>query len=156
MGIYGKLSSLSNNKYYSNNFSDVKSIVDSLPENELKYICNGTFKNSPFVIYREVMVINNLPVAFIEIYSFKNKFQGIIVLSTRYGEKYRHKGYMSELLSRSIQWAKKNKNIKELIYPVKTSNKSSISLAHKFEFSHPEEDTNPYDKIELTLDVNEK
>jgi len=140
-------------KYYSDKFSDVKSIVDSLPKNEMNYVCNGTFKNSPFVIYREVIVIDNLPVAFIDIYSFKNKSEGIIVLATRYGEKYRHKGYMSELLLRSIEWAKKDRNIKTLVYPVKSTNKTSIALAHKFGFSASEEDTNTSDRIELTLEV---
>lgn len=138
---------------YTNSFEDVKRIVNTLPKDELKLICNGSFKNSPYIVYREVLNIDNIPVAFIEIYNFNNSKSGIIVLACRYGTKYRQKGYTTDLLKRAINWAALNKDIDKLIYPVKTNNSKSINLAHKFGFSHPEEDTCPDEKIELELDV---
>ena len=52
---------------YSNKFKDVLSIVETLSEKEKNYICNGEFKDSPYVIYREVLLDNNVPAAFIDI-----------------------------------------------------------------------------------------
>lgn len=141
---------------YSDSFDDVMDIVDTLPKNELKYICNGSFKNSPYVIYREVLKVNNIPVAFIEIYRFDKGNIGTIVLASRHGHgnKYRRKGYTSEILKRAIEWAHQDNTINKLVYPVKLDNSKSMNLAHKFGFSHPEEDTCPDDKIELELIVD--
>lgn len=71
------------------------------------YICNGEFKDSPYVIYREVLLDNNVPAAFIDIYHFNKKDPAVIVLATN--ELYRNKGYASRLLKRAIVWSKKPK-----------------------------------------------
>lgn len=55
---------------YSEKFSDVMNIVNSLNNKDLLYICNGDFKNSPFVKYRKVLLIDSNPVSFIKFYLF--------------------------------------------------------------------------------------
>lgn len=45
-------------------------IVNSLNNKDLLYICNGDFKNSPFVKYRKVLLIDSNPVSFIKFYLF--------------------------------------------------------------------------------------
>lgn len=55
---------------YSEKFSDVMNIVNSLNNKDLLNICNGDFKNSPFVKYRKVLLIDSNPVSFIKFYLF--------------------------------------------------------------------------------------
>jgi hypothetical protein len=82
MGIYRDLlfdltsiQESSNKITYSNSFNDVKNIVNTLTDKELHEICSGTFKNSPYVIYRQVLKVNNDPAAFIDVYSIPQEMK---------------------------------------------------------------------------------
>ena len=126
----------SNTMTFSNNFTDVKKIVDELPENELMYICNGDFKNSPFVIYRECLLINGKPVSFIDIYQLPSmdNGNGAIVIATLPDKKYRNKGYSKLLVSRAIEFSKVSNKISQLIWSFKDSNTISKHMAESIGF----------------------
>lgn len=134
---------------YSKSFNDVKNIVDTLPRKELLYICNGDFKNSPYVKYRKVIKENDDPVAFIDIYTLPdmNKDSGAVVIACK--KKYRNKGYSSMLLKSAKKWAKDNGI--NLIYSVKKVNVSSRNLGKKHGFYIDDEDSCPDDTIEYHL-----
>lgn len=143
-------SSTNNTISFSESFKDVKSIVDSLSSKELHLICNGVFKDSPYVIYRKCILIGNDPAAFVDVYRLPSmdKYTGVIVIACK--SKYRNSGYASLLVNDMINWARKS-GMTALIWPVRVSNTASINLAKKFGFSHPEENTFQGDRIEYTL-----
>lgn len=126
----------SNTMTFSNNFTDVKKIVDELPENELMYICNGDFKNSPFVVYRECLLINGKPVSFIDIYQLPSmdNGNGAIVIATLPDKKYRNKGYSKLLVSRAIEFSKVSNKISQLIWSFKDGNTISKHMAESIGF----------------------
>lgn len=70
-----------NEKYsYSKLFSDVKNIVNTFSKTDLSHICSGTFKDSPYVKYREVLLVNKDPAAFIDVYSIPEEMEKMKVL----------------------------------------------------------------------------
>lgn len=75
-------------------------IVNSLTNEELLNICNGDFKNRPYVKYRKCLLINCNPVSFIEIYQLPNEEYNFIVLATK--KEYRGKGYANVLYNKMI------------------------------------------------------
>lgn len=68
----------SENIQYTSSFKDVKNIVDSLNKEDLNYICNGEFKNSPYIIYRNVLIYNNDPASFIDIYRLPEDRKSVV------------------------------------------------------------------------------
>ena len=111
---------------YSNSFNDVQEIINSLSKDELNRVCNGTFKNSPYVIYREVLLVSGEPVSFIDVYKLpKMKEDGVIVIATK--KKWRSVGLASKLVKRMKS---KNKG-KNFIWKTQEDNESSIALAKK-------------------------
>lgn len=109
---------------YSNSFTDVMKVVNSLPKNDLLRICNGRFKDSPYVIYREVLSVSGSPVAFIDVYKLPNMEEdGCIVLATN--PKWRGKGLASILVER-MKHAIGDKN---LIWKTQQDNHASLAIA---------------------------
>lgn len=115
---------------YSYSFDDVKKIVNSLSKKDLNKICNGEFKNSPYVFYREVLLINKEPVSFIDVYKLPNMEEdGVIVIATK--EKWRGVGLGTILVNR-MKAKLKNKN---LVWKTQRNNDASIYLAKKMKFN---------------------
>lgn len=141
-----------NNISFSRDFKYVKNIVDSLSEKDLYKICNGDFKKSPYVKYREVVLLNNDPVSFIEVYTLPsmNKRDGVIVIATK--DKYRSCGYANILINRMKS---KIKNIDKLIWKTDMNNINSRNLAKKNGFFNNKEDAYKDKKIEYAFQVNE-
>lgn len=124
-----------NNISFDSSFSLVKKIVDSLTKEELSHICTGEFKDSPYIIYREVLSVNNKPAAFIDIYSIPkemNKDEAVIVVACN--PKFRKNGYVELLVERAIPIIKKENKIKYLYWETDKSNKASSNIAKKFKF----------------------
>lgn len=128
---------------YSEKFSDVMNIVNSLTNEELLNICNGNFKNSPYVKYRKCLLIDCNPVSFIEIYQLPNEKYNFIVLATK--KEYRGKGYSNVLYNKMISEFQNPRHYKFMLR-VNKDNIVSYNLALKLNFKKINEtDT----KIEL-------
>lgn len=130
---------------YSDNFLDIINIVDSLTKKELLNICNGNFKDSPYVKYRKCLLIENNPVSFIEIYQLPNEEYNFIVLATK--KEYRHKGYSCILYNKMISEFQNYEKYK-FMWRVNKDNINSYNLALKLNFKKFNETDS---KIELIL-----
>lgn len=108
-------------------FSDVKKVVDTLSDKELNQICNGDFKDSPYVKYRYIYRENDKPVGFIDVYDIEGKGNGCIVLAV--DPEYRGNG-ISEKMVKTMEKNLPN-SIKSLEWKARLDNKSSIYLAKK-------------------------
>ncbi len=147
---------------FSNSFKDVKNIADSLTKEELSHICNGTFKNSPFVKYRRVVLINKDPAAFIDVYSIPkemNKDEAAIVCACK--RKYRGQGLIRTCYE-GLEAAVYKQGIRKLYWETTKTNKASSHLAISLGFSKGEDinnDDDNYVKIiymaELTNEIVE-
>lgn len=114
---------------YSKSFKDVKNIVDSLSKKDLGQICNGDFKDSPYIIYRNVLMYNGDPAAFIDVYKLDDSTNndGCIVIACK--PKYRGKGFPTQLVNKlkndkSFKWS-------HLIWECAKNNVASSTLAKK-------------------------
>lgn len=131
---------------FSKSFSDVKNIVNSLSEKDLNRICNGEFKNSPYVLYREILLYKKEPAAFVDVYKLPHmKEDGVIVLAAK--EKFRGKGFTGILVKR-MKDKLKDKN---LTWKTQKDNESSIKLAKKMDYEPVYESSN-LNAIELAVD----
>lgn len=155
---------LGNKITYSNYFSDTKDIVFSLSHNEKWYIYKGSksaFKPNKNTIYREVLKVNGVPVAYIELDKIKDMDRAVdVCIACKRDNKYRHKGYSSNLVARALEWAKINKDIDYVMWATGKINKQSIGLARKMGFKdspehilNPEEETYLKYWIEFKYDV---
>lgn len=157
-GLYDEFayeSSVSSSINYSDKFEDVKNIVNTLTDSELKNICNGEFKNSPFVVYREVLKSGNDPVAFIDVYQLPamKKNTAAIVIATKNNKKYRNKGYMTMLIERMFENIRiKHPEIDTLEWRTQTDNIASNKLAKKHGFTKSEKDTSS-DKVKYSISL---
>lgn len=119
-----ELSSVEKRKY-QNKFDEVKQIVDKLSKKELNYICNGTFKDSPYVVYRDIYYVGAEPAGFIDVYSF-DKDDANIVLAVL--KKYRNRGIARSLVI-DMEQKINVKSIKNLTWKTDLDNIASQNLA---------------------------
>ncbi len=120
---------------YSDSFKDVKDIVDSLSAEELHNICTGTFKDSPFVVYRKVVCVDKEPAAFIDAYSIPKemeKDEAVIVCATK--PKFRGRGLI-KLCYDGLEDTLRSKGIKTIYWETTKDNKASASLARSLGFT---------------------
>jgi len=133
------------------NFNDVKKVVDSLSEKELNYICSGTFKDSPFVKYRDIHYENGEPVGFIDIYvNPESKNKGSIVIAVK--EDARGKGIAKNLISKALKKTSSIKDLEVLEWKADNTNKESIALAQYFGFKF---ETKTSDRTIFSKSINE-
>lgn len=97
--IFHELTDAKKQKYRAL-YKDVKQVADSLSKKDLNYICGGTFKNSPYVVYRDVYYDKKKPIGFIDVYSIDQDDMHI-VLSVN--SDYRGKGIASKLVKEMEQ-----------------------------------------------------
>lgn len=125
-----------------NSYENVRKIYMLMPPREKKRIApNGDFIDSPYLIYRKVVVANNplhTPIAFAEIYQFdKTRREGEVVFGTN--PHYRQQGHGFFALLVAITWASKSEDIDTLIYRVDKNNKGSLAIIKKFNYPYVEE-----------------
>ena len=154
MSIYNKKA---NTITYSNDFKYVSEIMKSLSKKEINLMDGWSDEPSDHTVFREVLLVNNKPVAFVEIDQFKNSNnaspdEGFVGIACRGEKEYRRKGYTSMLLERAIKWAKRNKTISRLVYIVREENVPSKNLALKFGFKSSKTKMNT-GWLELYLEV---
>lgn len=157
MSIYGKQKPVTIT--YSNDFKYISEIMKSLSKKEIDLMDGWSNEPSSHTVFREVLLIDEKPVAFVEIDQFKSNpkanakdYEGFIGLACKSSPEYRRKGYTSMLLERAIKWAKRNKTISRLVYIVREENVPSKNLALKFGFKSSKTKMNP-GWLELYLEV---
>ena len=108
-------------------FERVLDIVNSLDDNELKYICNGKFTDSPYLIYRKVK-----EGSFIEVYNYNEEVKdehpirgnNILIVSS---PNSRRKGNADYLIKLALRECSGN----VFVYETDENNIPSIHLAEK-------------------------
>ena len=105
---------------FRSKFPDVKSIADKLDKDDLYRICGGDFKDSPYIVYRDIHYENNQPVGFIDVYSFDEQNMYIVLAILK---EYRGKGIAQKLVSKM----ERNINVKSIKYIVWKTDKDNIS-----------------------------
>lgn len=107
-------------------FSRIKSIYDSLPKKQKRFVSpSGRFIDSPKTVVR---VIYSNDEGFAEIYELKPR-EGFITMAIR--PECQGKGLGKRLLTRALQLAKKKK-LKTVIYEADRANHLSIKFAKKY------------------------
>ena len=101
-----------------------------------KHIDNNRFKEiKNKILKRIVLIFNNDPVCFIEVYKENRQGKNYGEISIVTHSKYRSRGYASILMNKIINWYNEfDIDIESLTYPVDKNNTSSINLAKKFGF----------------------
>ena len=127
----------SNKISYSKDFKDVQKIVSNLSAKDKSLICNGEFKKSPYTKYREVILENNIPVSFIEVYELpSNPRIGYVVIAT--DSKYRHNGYSKILVSRFLK-SKEANQLKRVVWKYHSGNDISLNFGKSMGFKNGED-----------------
>lgn len=114
-------------------FADVKRIVDNIPKEEHHFFYNGgTFKNSPYVIYRNVAYVPHVRGkigAFIEVYAFDDAPDiGIVVIAAEPAA--RGKGLTDKLIENAVKTLS-IKGIRTLYWRCDADNIASYRLAER-------------------------
>lgn len=116
--------------------SDVDSIVDSLTDHELYLFGTNrkegylTLEQGEYVVKRFIKRHGNEPVAFFDLLRDGDDLN--VALATRHGEKYRGKGYASEVTKRGMDWLAKHPELFEsVIWGPREENTASRRLAEK-------------------------
>lgn len=116
--------------YVSDNFEDVLQVWNSLSEEEKLMICNTEFDNSPYVKYRRVLIKDDIPVSFLELYVLPNyPNSAYVVVATN--PNYRNKGYSKFLVRMAENDNIKTKKYSEFIWKTDSENKKSKCIAEK-------------------------
>lgn len=120
---------------FSKDFKDVVNITDVLSKKELMDLCNGEFKESPYVVYRNVILTDNDPAAFVELYTLPDMEEKTAVICLACKPEYRKQGFSIVLIDEMIHWCKENE-ITYLDWKVKScGNVPSERLAEKCGFT---------------------
>lgn len=114
-------------KYFRSRFKDVKKITDQLDKNDLYHICGGEFKDSPYVVYRDIKYIGSAPVGFIDVYAFDERNMYIVLAVLK---EYRGRGIAKELVKK-MERDIDVKSIKYLVWKTDKDNTGSQKLARQ-------------------------
>lgn len=119
-------------------FKDIHKIVDNLSPKEKKWLYNGsTFKDSPYVVYRDIQYKNVLDKkhgGFLEAYIFPKEKNNIYV-SIAVDKESRRLGIADLLMNRFMLVIQAFCPNKTVIWKVKPDNTASIELAKKHGFT---------------------
>lgn len=118
-------------KIFKSRFKDVKKIVDQLDKADLYYICNGEFKDSPYVVYRDIKHIGSNPVGFIDVYAFDKRNMYIVLAVLK---EHRGKGIAKELV-RKMERDIDVESIKYLVWKTDRDNTASQKLARQLGYT---------------------
>lgn len=109
----------------SNKFESIKSVYDSLPEKQKKFVSpSGRFVDSPYSRVRVLLPNND---GFSEVYEFKPG-EGFITMAIKPNKQ--GAGLGKQLLEQTVKEARKKK-LKRLIYEACNNNSASIRFAEK-------------------------
>lgn len=138
-------------------FKDIHKIVDNLSPKEKKWLYNGsTFKDSPYVVYRDIQYKNVLDKkhgGFLEAYIFPKEKNNIYV-SIVVDKESRRLGIADLLMNRFMLVIQAFCPNKTVIWKVKPDNIASIKLAQKMGFADISDLKNP-DQYKYEMVLNE-
>lgn len=106
-----------------NTYSQSLKTFNKLSDEQKNFVCNGPFKNSPYV---KVRISNKY--GFCELYNFDDSSTLIAVLAV--APEYQGKGYGAKLFKQAEAKAKA-KGYKRILYDIKVQNVNSLKLAKK-------------------------
>ena len=109
---------------------------NKLSDEQKNFVCNGPFKNSPYV---KVRISNKY--GFCELYSFDDSSTLVAVLAV--APEYQGKGYGAKLFKQAESKAKA-KGYKRILYGVKLHNVNSLRLAKKLRLKLISKDDETY------------
>lgn len=134
-------------------FQSVKKIVDNIPKEEHHWFYNGdSFKDSPYVKYRNVMHAKNKAAGFIDIYTFDDEPEiGIIVIALE--PNARGTGLAEKLVKQAIKDVP-SIGITQLFWRADTDNIASYKLAKKLGFMDISDLRKNPDQYKLILNLN--
>ena len=127
---------------FSNDFNDVKEVVNKISKKDLLYICNGTFKKSPYTKYRLCLIIDDKSIGFVEVYNLPGEEYEFIALAIN--PSYRGSGYSQILLDKMF---KEYKNKYPYLWRCDKDNHISIKLAEKNNFKVINETETKYEYL---------
>lgn len=119
-----------------NTYSQSLKTFNKLPDEQKNFVCNGPFKNSPYV---KVRISNKY--GFCELYNFDDSSTLIAVLAV--APEYQGKGYGAKLFKQAESKAKA-KGYKRILYYVKLHNVNSLRLAKKLRLNLISKDDETY------------
>lgn len=121
--------------------TDILSIIKTMTPTEQLYLGTpgGTRYNwSRSEFYQEVLYVSGTPAAFLVVSEVPaNKGVGHMIIGTRAGNQYRHKGYATILINRFLTSGQIPKHITELEWGFDEGNSKSEKLAAKYGFTNP-------------------
>ena len=134
-------------------FKSVKKIVDNIPKEEHHWFYHGdSFKDSPYVKYRNVMHAKNKSAGFIDIYTFDDEPEiGIIVIALE--PNARGTGLAEKLVKQAIKDVP-SIGITQLFWRADTDNIASYKLAKKLGFTDISDFRKNPDQYKLILNLN--
>lgn len=116
-------------------YSEAKMLYDELSNKEKKFVSpNGSYKNSPMLLYRLGDYKNDKLAGFIDVYYFPNRQKsgnkdGFITMAV--SSQHRGKGVAKKLLKMAVKKAKEV-GLDTLTWEVEHENKPSINFIKKF------------------------
>ena len=119
-----------------NTYSQSLKTFNKLSDEQKNFVCNGPFKNSPYV---KVRISNKY--GFCELYSFDDSSTLVAVLAV--APEYQGKGYGAKLFKQAESKAKA-KGYKRILYGVKLHNVNSLRLAKKLRLKLISKDDETY------------
>lgn len=116
----------------------VDSIINSMNADDKNKVLAGSdhylsLEEGEYVMKRFVKNYGKIPVSFFDIME-EDETSLNVALGTRSGDKYRGKGYGSEVAEQAIKWIEKNKKRltqSQIVWGVRTDNVGSIRIAEK-------------------------
>lgn len=139
---------------FSKEFRYVKEIVDSLSQKDKMYICNGEFKKSPYTKYRNVLMVNNRPASFIEVYELpQDKGVGYIVVATKKDK--RGFGYSKQLVNEFLS-SSESRQFDTIAWKYHDGNNVSLKFAQSVGFGHEKDNTLYYYPSQSIIEGNNR
>ena len=130
-------------------FDDAKEIMDSLSKEDKENSgMNHEYTDSNRIKFRYIERRDGKPVAFIDLYPFNNS-DSVVYLLLAVKKEYRKQGFTKILLSKAIEWCKKNK-IKKIKWYCEKSNEASYKSALANGFKLTSESKYQY-RLELVI-----
>lgn len=134
-------SGIKNEISFGKSQNDILSIIKTMTPTEQLYLGTPGGKHynwSRSEFYQEVLYVDDVPAAFLVVSEIPtNKGVGHMIIGTRAGQQYRHKGYASTLINRFLTSGEIPKHITELEWGFDEGNSKSEKLAAKYGFTNP-------------------
>ena len=128
-------------------------IVNSLSKNDIRHILNGGFKKSHYIKYRQVLLIDNTPISFIEAYQLPNMLDNELSIVIACKDEFRENGYITLLINNFIEFCRSSSKYEIIYYKVKDGDTKNEIMAESLGFHRI---NNPFIGSDYIMDVGTK